>query len=116
VCKLKLFKLTKNEDTNKNEIKNIKIYESDNYKLRIFEYESGYINIDTGNKHINEYTPNIYLKENDNFKIEKLEIETCGCGSLDCENIKLMIEQYEMAIESVKEIEEILNENGLLKK
>jgi len=51
---MKLFKLVKNEDVEKKDINHIKIYESENYKLRIFTYNSGYISVDANRNEVNK--------------------------------------------------------------
>jgi hypothetical protein len=109
------FKLIKDEDINKNEVKHVKIYESEYYKLRIFYYNSGYISIDVFRSENNtfEFLPSLYIKEDDNFKVKDIEIETTAYGSMDCKKIEKVIQGYNIALESVKELKRILRDNEL---
>jgi len=115
---MKLFKLVKNEDVEKKDINHIKIYESENYKLRIFTYNSGYISVDANRNEVNkkDYIPALYIRQNDDNMVEEIEIETCSYGSLNSEQVKEMIEKYKIAIDSVIELKEELDCNDLLKK
>lgn len=115
-----MFKIVKNEEiTNNEEINNVKIYESECYSLRILSYNSGYkiISISKINNEKNEYIPSVYI--NQSFIdgcIDEIEIQTTSYGARGISGIEKIILGYQVAIESVKEIKEILIQEKLLSK
>ena len=101
------------------EIKRLKIYESNEYKLRIIQYKNGYISISTGKNfsNINEYVPSIFLNQNDNdFLVDRIEISTSSYGSVNCKSIEKIISGYQIAIKSANEIKNILFQEKLISK
>ncbi|WP_346961349.1 hypothetical protein [Clostridium sp.] len=106
-----MFRLVRNEKLDHKEIEAVKVYENDYYSLRIFYYKNGYISKDL-RKNIEGksdcYTPHLHLEENNNFLVEEITIETCSYGSMNSEEIQRIIEGYQIAIESVRELKEIV--------
>jgi hypothetical protein len=111
--KMNKFILVKDDDINKNDIKHRKIYESEFYKLRIFNYESGYNSIDIF-KNEGEYIPNLYIENDDKFKVIDIKISTTSYGSLSADEIQKVIIGYNIAIQGVAGIKQILKDNNLL--
>ena len=60
-----------------------------------------------------EYLPTVFIKEDlykDNYAIENITIDVVGRGSLEVEEIEEIIKGYNIAIETVKELKELLKE------
>ena len=108
---MKLFKLVKDEEMKHDDFNHIKIYESENYKLNILYYKKANISpaLTSVMKKDGSYIPSILIRINNDIKIQSSD-----WGSLSCDKIEKMIKQYEIAIESVQEIKEILENNKLL--
>lgn len=112
MCK---FRLTVDDDLNKNDIKHRKIYESENYKLRIFNKENGFNDIALFTQSKNKYIPCLYLRMTDDYEyVSHIDIEVTGYGALEVDEIKKMMNAFNIALESIEEIEKILEENNLL--
>lgn len=93
--------------TNANGSKTI-IYENEYYKLKK-NIKDDYMSISIEAKDkIDNYRHNIYAVENsDTFEITGFEIQTTSYGALSVNNIEKVIEAYNIAISTVKELEKM---------
>lgn len=80
-----------------------KVYENEYYKIGIEKNTNNIIKIESLG-----FSPNLYIKndiENLIRKEDKIKIESVGYGAIDKEELKQLIKGYQIALETVDEIE-----------
>lgn len=87
----------------------ITIYENNYYKIRkIYNKDLNYSTYDYKSK--GEYIPSIYIKNNlYKEEIDCIDIQTTAYGSMQAEEIEKVIEGYQIAVLTVKQLKEIFN-------
>ena len=87
----------------------ITIYENNYYKIRKFyNKDLNYSTHDCESKE--KYIPQIYIKDNlDGEGIDSIDIQTTAYGSMQVEEIEKVIEGYQVAVLTVKQLKEIFN-------
>lgn len=84
----------------------VRIFESDYYTVKVIKTQYS-VNVSIFPK--NEFTPQIYTKYNyDTGNIIEFEIGTTSYGGVTKEDIKKIIEGYEVALLTVEQLEELL--------
>ena len=100
-------KITENREGNRGA--EITIYENDYYTVKKVVGVNDYIDVViTAKDKIDNYIHDIYIEENsDTFEITGFEIQTTSYGALKTEEIEKVVEGYNIAIKTVKELEKI---------
>lgn len=100
-------KITENRKDNRGA--EITVYENDYYTVKKVVGVNDYIDVViTAKDKIDNYIHDIYIEENsDTFEITGFEIQTTSYGALKTEEIEKVVEGYNIAIKTVKELEKI---------
>ena len=100
-------KITENREGNRGA--EITVYENDYYTVKKVVGVNDYIDVViTAKDKIDNYIHDIYTEENsDTFEITGFEIQTTSYGALKTEEIEKVVEGYNIAIKTVKELEKI---------
>ena len=100
-------KITENREGNRGA--EITVYENDYYTVKKVVGVNDYIDVViTAKDKIDNYIHDIYIEENsDTFEITGFEIQTTSYGALKTEEIEKVVEGYNIAIKTVKELEKI---------
>ena len=101
--------LLKEEITRDDEKVKITVYKNCNYLIRkIYDKRLDYTRYESHKD--GSYIPYIYIKDDlDGNGIESIDIETASYGSMNIEEVSLVIEGYQIAVETVKQLQKIFN-------